>query len=292
MARDWNDPARERLWLYNAHYFDDLSSEDAAARISWHVDLIDRWISDNPPAAGAGWEPYPTSVRIVNWIKWVLAGGTASPLVLQNLAVQVRWLAKRIEHHLLANHLFVNGKALVVAGLFFDGPESKGWRELGLKILARELPEQVLVDGGQFERSPMYHALALEDILDLINFAQAWPGVLEDSTLVSWREAAVRMQGWLHAMSHPDGQISFFGNDAAPFDVVAGRCRSLRVWVCGAAGHRWPALVRADPARRIPDTCALRLAEAAMPIADVAPVRPGLSAGACPRRYPVVRVLP
>jgi hypothetical protein len=23
-AESWNDPAREKLWLYNLHYFDDL----------------------------------------------------------------------------------------------------------------------------------------------------------------------------------------------------------------------------------------------------------------------------
>ena len=26
----WNDPAREKLWLYNLHYFDDLNAVDSA----------------------------------------------------------------------------------------------------------------------------------------------------------------------------------------------------------------------------------------------------------------------
>ena len=29
--------------------------------------------------------------------------------------------------------------------------------------------EQILKDGGHFERSPMYHSIVLEDILDLVN---------------------------------------------------------------------------------------------------------------------------
>jgi hypothetical protein len=72
----WNDPARDKLWLYNLHYFDDLNAVDAPARADWHRALIDRWIAENPPGRGNGWEPYPTSLRIVNWVKWVSSGGT------------------------------------------------------------------------------------------------------------------------------------------------------------------------------------------------------------------------
>ena len=43
----------------------------------------------------------------------------------------------------------------------------------GLKIINDELKEQVLNDGGHFELSPMYHAIFLEDLLDLINILQA-----------------------------------------------------------------------------------------------------------------------
>jgi hypothetical protein len=71
-AVDWNDPAREKLWLYNLHYFDDLNALVAAAeRTAWQrALLIERWVAENPPGAGNGWEPYPTSLRSVNWIKW------------------------------------------------------------------------------------------------------------------------------------------------------------------------------------------------------------------------------
>lgn len=213
-AVDWNDPALEKLWLYNLHYFDDCAAVDAAARASWQADLITRWINDNPPPRGNGWEPYPTSLRIVNWIKWALAGNAVPPGFQHSLAVQARWLARRVEHHLLANHLFVNAKALVSAGLYFDGVEAKRWREKGLAILSRELAAQILRDGGHYERSPMYHALVLEDLLDLINAAQAWPGTVDERIVSGWRDIAERMQGWLQAMTHPDGQIAFF-NDTA-----------------------------------------------------------------------------
>lgn len=216
-AEGWDNPAREKLWRYNLHYFDDLSARDAAARAEWHRALISRWVRENPPAGGTGWEPYPTSLRIVNWLKWVLAGNEISPQAAASLAAQVRWLSKRLEIHLFGNHLFANAKALVFAGLFFEGRDAEAWLDKGMRILRREIPEQILPDGGQFERSTMYHALALEDMLDLCNLGAAfantvaihWKPALDD-----WRARIGPMRQWLAAMCHPDGEISYF-NDAS-----------------------------------------------------------------------------
>ena len=72
----------------------------------------------------------------------------------------------------MGNHVFANAKALVYAGLFFDGIEANDWLAKGMKILVKECNEQILPDGGHFELSPMYHAIVLEDILDLINICR------------------------------------------------------------------------------------------------------------------------
>lgn len=213
----WDSPAKSKLWRYNQHYFDDLNALEGKDRSLWHRQLIDHWIGLNPPGKGTGWEPYPVSLRIVNWIKWALAGNSLGADALASLANQVRWLSRRLEWHLLGNHLFANAKALVYAGLFFEGPEPERWLRLGLRIIERELPEQILPDGGQFERSPMYHALAFEDILDLINIMRLYPSAQDldaAKQLAAWEAEIPAMQRWLSAMSHPDGEISFF-NDAA-----------------------------------------------------------------------------
>lgn len=205
-----------KLWQYNLHYFDDLNAIDATGRREWHARWLSRWIDGQPPGTGVAWEPYPTSLRIVNWIKWVLAGNAADEAFVGSLAVQARWLRVRLERHLLGNHLFVNAKALVFAGAFFQGAEADEWRELGMRIIAREIDEQILVDGGHFERSTLYHALALEDLLDLVNLARAYPDAFAawpDDT-IRWVATSERMARWLAAMLHPDGEISFF-NDAA-----------------------------------------------------------------------------
>ncbi len=211
-ADQWNDPGRDKLWLYNLHYFDCLAAPGAAESKGWRRDLVHRWIAENPAGTGNGWEPYPTSLRIVNWIKWALAEGAPGDAVLHSLAVQARWLAGRLEWHLLGNHLFANAKALVFAGLFFDGDEAERWLSLGLSILGNELAEQVLDDGGHFELSPMYHAIICEDVLDLINIGAA--SGLGEALFPALPDTARAMRRWLAAMIHPDGEIALF-NDAA-----------------------------------------------------------------------------
>ncbi len=210
----WDAPAIEKLWRYNQHYFDDLNAEGAAQRSQWHLALIHNWLEHNPAGQGSGWEPYPTSLRIVNWVKWTLAGNTLPAQALQSLAVQARWLSKRLERHLLGNHYFANAKALVFAGLMFEGAEAHAWLKKGLGIIEQELPEQVLPDGGNFERSPMYHSIFFEDLLDLINVSRAWPGQISVVMVAGWQDIASRMAAWLMGMTPPDGQIALF-NDAA-----------------------------------------------------------------------------
>jgi uncharacterized heparinase superfamily protein len=202
------------LVRYNLHYFDDLTAQQSEQRAAWHQSLIARWIEQHPPGTSPGWEPYPLSLRIVNWIKWCLEGNTPSAALLDSLATQAQALAGQLEYHLLANHLLANAKALLFAGVFFQGPLATRWLRLGSRLYQRQITEQILADGGHFELSPMYHSVILEDLLDVLNLAQRYADVPELGWTARLSGTADRMQSWLRVMSHPDGQIGFF-NDAA-----------------------------------------------------------------------------
>lgn len=215
----WNDKKRNKLWLYNLHYFDWLRQanlpEEEGNR--W----IEKWINENPASAGNGWEPYTLSLRIVNWIKWDLSGHKLTDKAKDSLAVQIRFLRKRLEYHLLANHFIANAKALVFSGMFFNGNEAKQWLKKGLEIYRQQLPEQILPDGGHFELSPMYHSIILEDLLDLKN-------IHAPLNLDNYID---RMTYWLSVMIGPDGEIALF-NDAAhgialDSDIIANYAESL-----------------------------------------------------------------
>jgi len=211
---DWNNQQASKLWLYNLHYFDYLNQEDIDEPFA--LDLMIDWVNHNPVGTGNGWEPYTLSLRIVNWVKF-LAGANVSQdqfnLLSQSLFLQARFLFKHLEYHLLGNHLFKNGVALVYAGAYFKGEEAKRWLQKGQYIIVQQAKEQVLADGGHFERSPMYHVLILEDILDCINLNLSVPCFSISDTDFMQKEVA-KMLGFLADILHQDGDIPFF-NDCA-----------------------------------------------------------------------------
>jgi len=205
---DWNAPAKDKLWLFNLHYFDDLNSVDSEKRKYLHFDLIQRWINDNPVGYGLGWESYPMSLRIVNWIKWSLINTELKKEWLDSLVIQTRFLNKNLEYHLLGNHLFSNAKALIFSGIYFQGSEANDWYNTGMQIFNEEISEQVLGDGGNFELSPMYHSIFIEDLLDIVNIHQSFDIKIPDIL----PKKIYQMLDWLVPMTHPDGKISFFND--------------------------------------------------------------------------------
>ncbi len=250
---DWRPSDVPRLWVYTLNYFADLPQCAAGGdehpggggqvgRLSagQAASLVDSWIDENPPGTPDTWDPYAISIRVVNWIKWMLllenAGGdglpgggssagapeAASPdpgaaggRVLDSLASQLRFLERRVEFDIAANHVMANAVALTVGGLFFGGEEGDRWANSGFALLFRELSEQVRDDGGHYERTPTYHAVVLEQLLDVLNLWDVFPeGVPRE-----WRDARPRLEGkalamleWLDAMTHPDGGPAFFND--------------------------------------------------------------------------------
>lgn len=268
---DWNHSNWQKLWLYNLHYFADLNAIDASARFHWHQQMIERWIADNPPATGNGWESYPLSLRIVNWVKWSLQGNELPQAWKDSLALQARYLYQRIEWHLLGNHLLANAKALIFAGCYFSGEEAERWLTKGYSILNKQLPEQILADGGHFERSPMYHSLILEDLLDLLNLSRTYPDCRQtQQNIINYQNIIQRMRYWLQAMIHTDERIAFF-NDAA--FAIACEPSELEQYA-GRLGI--PAIDSLKTALiTLPDSGYLRLQLGpALALLDVAPIGP------------------
>lgn len=206
----WDLSGLPKLWLYNLHYFDWLNSVDSKHNVEWHEQIIDRWIAENRFPNGNGWEPYPTSLRVVNWIKWFIDQSSVRKEHLDSLSLQIAYLSANTETHILGNHYFANAKALIFGGLFFQGAAAAAWTRQGEKILEQQLEEQILSDGAHFELSPMYHSIILGDVLDLINVYQAFG----EQRLFDLEKIANKMIEWLLLMSHPDGDIAYF-NDAS-----------------------------------------------------------------------------
>lgn len=105
---DWHDLAQTKLWRYNLQYMHYLQQPGMTRQDqrTW----MDAWVRGNPDPKGEGWEPYPTSLRLVNWFKlWWMEGIAAedAPLLASAYA-QARHLRRWVEHQHQGNHLFEN----------------------------------------------------------------------------------------------------------------------------------------------------------------------------------------
>lgn len=222
-AASWESMSQDRLWLYHLNYFDflnlDLHAASHRARLSTALEIACDWISSNPTGRETGWEPYPLSLRIVNWLKFLIRNrsaceGTArcgaATRMLASLRVQTLALERRLEVDLRANHLLKNAKALIFSGMLLECVENASWRGKGEALLRRELREQVLTDGGHFERSPMYHAQVLDDLLDLAELS----GSCDEAGALRAMLAApiASMAAFLRGVVHPDGEIPLFND--------------------------------------------------------------------------------
>jgi len=231
---DWASPEADKLWCYNLHYFDYLNEEERSFENK--ALLVNSWIEKNPQGTPDAWEPFPVSLRMVNWIKFFSSREVNKKLEehwLKSLYEQALWLERNIEYHLLANHYFKNGKALIFAGLFFAGDDAERWLKKGSSIIGEELDEQILADGGHFERSPMYHSMIFEDCLDLLNIMKGCEEVKQDGLREKLAASTGQMSRFLALMCHPDGKIalfndSAFGIEAAPSDLLAYHERLTR----------------------------------------------------------------
>lgn len=229
----WNSTKPEILWNYNLHYFDYINAPSYKNSYEAELYLINDWICKNHPDSSIGWSPYPLSLRVVNWIKWSIKNNYTEDIFIKSLHDQARFLENRLEKHILGNHLFANCKALIFAGIYISSPDSDRWLKNGLKILQSELNEQVLDDGGNFELSPMYHLIFLEDLLDISNLL----GVYEieiSKTLKNLIDSKIsKMILWMKYLIHPDGSLVLFNdcaeNIASTFNDIVSYAERLKV---------------------------------------------------------------
>ena len=202
----------KKLWLYNLNYFDFLNSKLNKRKRILALDFLERWLFHSNSPQYLGYDPYPTSLRIVNWIKFYLNSNIMDKKIKLSLYNQTEFLYHNLEWHLLGNHILANAKALIFSGLFFTGPDANKWKNKGIKIYKCQLKEQILDDGGHFEKSPMYHAIILEDILDIINIHGEDQNYLPPAFINQLVVTAEKMLLWLSIMSYTNGENPHFND--------------------------------------------------------------------------------
>jgi len=150
------------------------------------------------------WNTRAAATRLVNWalaahVLGLDAGGGDGRFVARAVTLHGWFLAANLERDIRANHLLRDAVGLVFAH------ELVGAWPGALDLLEAQLAEQVLADGCHYERAPHYHAVALQDLLELrALLAERTPTWLED--------AIARMAGFLAYLLPDDGELPLFGD--------------------------------------------------------------------------------
>ena len=204
---NWNYDKYGKLWTYNLNYFDFLNQEDMPREIG--INLINEYIK-NGNILKEGKEPYPISLRGINWVKFLAENTIKDTLIDKTLYHHYKTLLKNLEYHLLGNHLLENAFSLLFGAYYFQDEKLYAKSK---KLLISELDEQILNDGAHYELSPMYHQIILTRLLDciqLIKLNSAWK---RNDLLLFLEEKASLMISWLKNITYKNGNIPMV-NDA------------------------------------------------------------------------------
>jgi uncharacterized heparinase superfamily protein len=268
---DWRlgNPTKDRLWTITLHYHawlyelsklsgcdtvrqpseavvsgpNGTSSEDLRAGDETFRLFLRNWLDNcqlgQPGVESLAWNSYAIATRLGWWARtwhrlgsgyWEQHADLARDM-LQSMYGQARHLAANLEWDLRANHLLRDAVGLAWAGRFFEGSEADRWLEKATQIVVAQAGEQMLDDGGHFERSPFYHLEVMDDWLTLVVLLSdeshcerlgtslrpyiRTPGTsalpLTSKLLAVWEQAAEYTR-WL---THPDGRTVQFNDGAA-----------------------------------------------------------------------------
>ena len=197
---NWNHDQFGKLWTYNLNYFDFLHQRDMSKDLG--ISLIINYIK-NDAFLKDGKEPYPISIRGMNWVKFLSRNQVKEEVIDATLYNHLYILLDNLEYHILGNHLLENAFAMLFGAYYF---QDENLYYKSKEILISELKEQILNDGGHFELSPMYHQIILYKVLDCIQLIKInkW---INDDLLMLLEDNASRMISWLNEVTFENGDI-------------------------------------------------------------------------------------
>ena len=159
------------------------------------------------------WNAYTASHRLINLLSALAlyrkAGGPSDPaaekILLEHARFCAAFIRANLERDLQFNHLMKNYVALsAYAGMCATPPAAF---DLLQAAVPKSIRQNILPDGGQAERCPMYHVLSM---LDVRVFAAS--GLHPETWQPALDETIARMAAALQVMTLADGEIALMND--------------------------------------------------------------------------------
>lgn len=216
---NWNYSAFGKLWTYNLNYFDFIRQNPpghCGKKTSGIAQLlIEDWITKSPIIKD-GHEPYPTSLRIMNWLGFYEENNILPPdWVVAAVRIKYLDLWGKLEYHLQGNHLLENAIALVRAAYYFNDHQRL---PKALRLLRTQLQEQYRPEGAHYELSGAYHCTLLGRLLELYAALQRQSSAVAtiDTNLATslgiLQVSLAKQLGWLEYLTDNTGYYPHFND--------------------------------------------------------------------------------
>lgn len=138
-------------------------------------DILEDFEAANPVGRTINWHPMEVAMRAVS-LSLLLGMARSLPVppyqlvgtLLRMLTLHGAFLYRTVEYgNIRHNHFMANAAALATAGatLHAGYPPALRWLRYGARHLDREIPEQMLSDGVNFEKSTSYHRVVTELVM-------------------------------------------------------------------------------------------------------------------------------
>lgn len=225
---DWKtNPFSYRLWNFNLNYFDFLDTLYNAYKMTRDIkyldkgiELIESWIEKNQEYDVNTWDPYVVSKRLFNFINFIADikdeyEEDELKEINKSIYKQTKYLSKNIEYYLDANHVIMDGKGLVFAGVYLN---DSNLLEKGISILQKEYERQVLSDGGHYERSPSYQIEVLS------HYVECYILLLKNGLDEKWKiliNLIEKMSIYLNSIIMPNGNIPLLNDSSLDYPFRA-----------------------------------------------------------------------
>jgi uncharacterized heparinase superfamily protein len=209
-------------WLAAWHSFawlPDLIAAGNAARdpARW---LVQNWLQENGTWHPLAWRSDVVATRVFAWIVHFeeIAGREADRVLrramLASIAAQVRHLGRTAAWELAGAARLRALKGLIGGLAALGGSPARIGR--ALRVLERELPIQILPDGGHRARSPSVQLAVLRDLIDIRAALRAARVEIPPAL----QQAIERMAPILRFFRHGDRRLALFNNSVEEDGVI------------------------------------------------------------------------
>ncbi|MGH7052217.1 MAG: heparinase II/III family protein [Stellaceae bacterium] len=252
----WFPPDVGEDWLAVWHGFDwlgDLLLAGAVGRERGRT-LVSGWIADNGRVRGLAWRPDVLATRVFAWVTHFDelvgrgAAATLAPALLESLVAQLRhlWRTAAWEGSGAARVRALKGLIAGMAALAGSASGERKVRGTGARLgkvarlLARELPGQILEDGGHRSRNPSVQLQVLQDLIDARAVLRAAGGEVPGPV----QDAIERMAPIVRLFRHGDHGLALFNGgceeDGVRIDLVLAQSetRAMAAHAAQSGFHR------------------------------------------------------